>query len=402
MKTITVSQLNGYLKNLISYDHLLSRLSVKGEVSNCKYHSMGHIYFSLKDESASIPCVMFRQQARTLPFRLENGQMVTASGQMDVYERDGRCQLVVRTMTQADEKGELMRLYEELKARLSEEGLFDFEIKKEIPRYPKRVGIVTAPTGAAIRDIEQVARRRNPYVELILYPAKVQGDGAAAQIARGIGVLDRMGLDTIIIGRGGGSMEDLWAFNEEVVAKAIYEAGTPIISGTGHEIDTTIADYAADKRAPTPSAAAELAIPDIMTTVRSLREKKSRLHLLMEAVIREKKKETEGMRLRLERLSPERLLRGKQQRLAELSEQLRTGMRKCLSDRELRLRVLVEKLNGRSPSAKLVHGYGYLSRAGKPLENAADIAAGDDLTVTLHDGVILAEAKEVRLNGADE
>jgi len=402
MKTITVSQLNGYLKNLISYDHLLSRLSVKGEVSNCKYHSMGHIYFSLKDESASIPCVMFRQQARTLPFRLENGQMVTASGQMDVYERDGRCQLVVRTMTQADEKGELMRLYEELKARLSEEGLFDFEIKKEIPRYPKRVGIVTAPTGAAIRDIEQVARRRNPYVELILYPAKVQGDGAAAQIARGIGVLDRMGLDTIIIGRGGGSMEDLWAFNEEVVARAIYEAGTPIISGTGHEIDTTIADYAADKRAPTPSAAAELAIPDIMTTVRSLREKKSRLHLLMEAVIREKKKETEGMRLRLERLSPERLLRGKQQRLAELSEQLRTGMRKCLSDRELRLRVLVEKLNGRSPSAKLVHGYGYLSRAGKPLENAADIAAGDDLTVTLHDGVILAEAKEVRLNGADE
>ncbi len=398
MKTITVSQLNGYLKNLISSDYLLSKIHVKGEVSNCKYHSMGHIYFSLKDESAAISCVMFRQQARQLPFRLENGQTVIAGGRMDLYERDGKVQLYVQSMTKADEKGELARLYEELKLKLSDEGLFDFEKKKPIPQFPKRVGIVTASTGAAIRDIEQIAHRRNPYVQLILYPAKVQGEGAALTIARGIEVLDRMNLDTIIIGRGGGSMEDLWAFNEEIVARAIYAAHTPIISGTGHEVDTTIADYVADKRASTPSAAAELAIPDVMTTIRGIKSQKRQLFLQMENVLREKKKKAETLRLRLEKQSPERLLRDKQQRLAELSERMKSRMKDRLNDKKNRLGILIEKLNGRSPSAKLVHGYGYLSMSGKPLENAVDATPGSNLDITLHDGVIHAETKSVEKN----
>ena len=247
-KSYTVGQVNGYIKNLISSDYLLGDIYVKGEVSNCKYHSSGHIYFSLKDETGSIMAVMFKSYAYSgLDFKLENGQQVVCHGSVNICERDGRYQLYVKEI-KLDGIGNLYERYEQLKQKLYEQGLFEFDIKKPIPVYPKRVGIVTAQTGAAIQDIRNIAKRRNPYVQLILYPAKVQGDGAAEDIAHGIEVLDNMGVDTIIIGRGGGSIEDLWAFNEEVVAWAIYHAKTPIISGTGHEIDNTIADYAADLR----------------------------------------------------------------------------------------------------------------------------------------------------------
>ena len=288
-KIFTVSQINAYLKRMFASDYLLNRILMKGEVSNVKYHSSGHIYFSLKDESSSIACVMFAGDRREgLTFRMENGQSILVAGRIGLYERDGTYQLYAKEIELAG-NGALYAEFERLKQKLYEEGLFDHDKKKEIPSHPAKVGIVTAPTGAAVQDIMQIARRRNPYVQLYLYPAKVQGEGAAASIARGIRILDGKGLDTIIIGRGGGSMEDLWAFNEEIVARAIFEADTPIISGTGHETDTTIADYAADLRAPTPSAACELAIPDIFVTLERLSQYEKRLYFLMEGKLARQK-----------------------------------------------------------------------------------------------------------------
>ena len=267
MKTYTVGQVIKHTKNLLENDIFLGSMYVTGEISNCKYHSMGHIYFSLKDETGSMPAVMFKgSRLRGLKFKLEDGQAVVMKCSIGMYEKTSSVQLYATEILLAEDKeGKLNAEFLKLKEKLYNEGLFEFDIKKPIPKYPKSVGIVTAPTGAAIQDIRNIARRRNPYVQLVLYPAKVQGEGAAETIAKGIKVLDKMGLDTIIIGRGGGSIEDLWAFNEEIVARAIFEAETPIISGTGHEVDNTIADYVADLRAPTPSAAAELAIPDVMT-----------------------------------------------------------------------------------------------------------------------------------------
>ncbi len=260
----SVAQVNHYVKNLFLGDYLLKHLMVKGEISNCKYHSSGHIYFTLKDETGTLACVMFKSKRMGgIDFELMDGQEVVCEGQVSVYERDGRYQLYVDKISLSGGGG-LYEAYELLKQKLYEEGLFDFEHKKEIPKYPKRVGIVTAKTGAAIEDIKNIAKRRNPYVQLILYPAKVQGEGAAKTIVRGIEVLDALSVDIIIVGRGGGSIEDLWAFNEEIVARAIFACHTPVISGTGHEIDNTIADYVADLRAPTPSAASEIALPEVM------------------------------------------------------------------------------------------------------------------------------------------
>ena len=261
-KVFSVAQINAYIKRIFQSDYALNRIYIKGEVSNCKYHSSGHIYFSLKDDKSQISCVMFaNQRINGLDFEMENGQTVIVSGSISVFERNGTYQLYANEIS-LDGIGRLYVEFEKLKDKLYREGLFDHEKKKPIPQNPKTIGIVTAKTGAAIHDIMSVAKRRNPYIQLVLYPAQVQGDGAADTIVRGIQTLDRYGVDTIIIGRGGGSIEDLWAFNEEMVARAIYAAKTPIISGTGHEVDTTIADYAADLRAATPTAACELAVPD--------------------------------------------------------------------------------------------------------------------------------------------
>ena len=300
----SVTQVNKYIKRMFDNDFFLRDVQIKGEVSNVKYHSSGHIYFTLKEEGSSIAAVMFRSaRAGGLSFTLENGQSVVLTGSVAVYERDGRYQIYVRSIAK-DGVGNLYEAYELLKQKLYEEGLFDFEHKKEIPKFPKKIGIVTAKTGAAIQDIRNVARRRNPYVQLYLYPAKVQGDGAATTIVKGIETLDTMGMDTIIVGRGGGSIEDLWPFNEEIVARAIYEAKTPIISGTGHEIDNTIADYAADLRAPTPSAACELAIPDIMGQVEKLQQLEQNLQQVMTQNLHRNKMYLDNVAARLERVSP--------------------------------------------------------------------------------------------------
>lgn len=395
-KSYTVGQVNGYIKNLIGSDYLLSDIYVKGEVSNCKYHSSGHIYFSLKDETGSIMAVMFKSYAYSgLNFKLENGQQVVAHGSVNVYERDGRYQLYVKEIS-LDGIGNLYERYEMLKQKLYEQGLFEFDRKKEIPAYPKRVGIVTAKTGAAIQDIRNIAKRRNPYVQLILYPAKVQGDGAAQDIAHGIEVLDSMGVDTIIIGRGGGSIEDLWAFNEEVVAWAIYHANTPIISGTGHEIDNTIADYAADLRAPTPSAACELAIPDVMSTVNQIVNQGRRMEDLMKRKLGTCEEKLRAYEKHFRLLNPRQRLAQQQIYLDDISDRLNRAMHRKHEQYKNRFQILAERLNGLSPSAKLVNGFGYIAKQEEPVKSVEEIQKDDTVTIRVHDGVIETVVTDVK------
>lgn len=398
MKIYSVGQVNQYIKNIVSQDYLLRDLTIKGEVSNCKYHSMGHIYFSLKDATGAIACVMFKgDRAQGLPFTMKDGQQVIAKGRVDVYERDGKYQFYVKSMA-LDGIGSLAERFEQLKMKLYNEGLFDFEHKKEIVKYPKTVGIVTAATGAAIQDIRNVARRRNPYVQLVLYPAKVQGEGAAETIVKGIQTLDAMGVDTIIVGRGGGSLEDLWAFNEEIVARAIYNAKTPIISGTGHEVDTTLADYAADLRAPTPSAAAELAIPDVMESVNKLRVLRRNLDSGMVNKLRLMQSRLEAYQIKLEKLSPEQKLKDNNIRLADLYDRLQLGMNGKYDKAKHKYEILLARLNALSPTAKLVGGFGYIEAKDMPLTSIEDVEVGDNISITVHNGVVNAvvAGKEIR------
>ena len=267
----TVKQVNAYIKNMFTQDFMLNRIYIKGEVSNCKYHTSGHLYFSLKDESGTIACVMFAGQRSGLSFRMQEGQQVIVLGSVSVYERDGRYQVYAKEIV-LDGAGLLYEKFIKLKKELEEMGMFAPEYKKPIPKYVRTVGVVTAPTGAAVRDIINITRRRNPYVQIFLYPALVQGDGASESVVRGIRALEEAKVDVMIVGRGGGAIEDLWAFNEEKVARAVFECSVPVISAVGHETDTTIIDYVADLRAPTPSAAAELAIcnyRELLETIRT-------------------------------------------------------------------------------------------------------------------------------------
>ena len=258
----TVAQVNSYIKNMFSQDFMLQNIYVKGEVSNCKYHSSGHIYFTIKDARGTIACVMFAGNRSGLKFRMEEGQQVVVGGSVEVYERDGKYQLYAREII-LDGAGYLYEKFERLKKELAQRGLFAPEYKQPVPKYIRTLGVVTAPTGAAVQDIINITRRRNPYVRIILYPAIVQGEQAAASIIQGIHALEQLGVDVMIVGRGGGSIEDLWAFNEEAVAQAVFDCSVPIISAVGHETDTTIIDFVSDLRAPTPSAAAELAVYDV-------------------------------------------------------------------------------------------------------------------------------------------
>ena len=391
----TVTEVNNYIKNLIASDYVLSNILVKGEVSNCKYHSAGHIYFTLKDEKSSVSCVMFRgKTVHGIDFRMEDGQEVVVAGSFGLYEVAGSIQIYAEKIIQSENKeGKLFAEYNKLKEKLSEEGLFDFEHKKAIPPFPKKVGIVTASTGAAIHDIESVAKRRNPFVQLILYPAKVQGEGAALTIIKGIKVLDEMGLDTIIIGRGGGSIEDLWAFNDEALARTIFEAKTPIISGTGHDVDNTIADYVADLRAPTPSAAAELAIPDVMTHIRKAEAARNILDNRMKAMLNEYDLRLKNYRLRLERMSPERSIYDKQQYLAEVTDRLNALMQDKFRSYKHRYEVDTVRLNSLSPTAKLVGGFGYVvNESNEPVISSKNVSPGDKLEIIMHDGSIKVKA----------
>ena len=342
----SVSQVNFYIKDLFEQNRMLERISIRGEVSGCKYHSSGHIYFTLKDAGGQLGCVMFAgNRASGLSFQLKDGQSVTVSGNISVYERDGKYQLYAKRITQGG-IGLLYQQFLEQKKRLEAAGYFSNEAKKPIPAYPKTIGIVTADTGAAIQDIRNIAGRRNPYVQLILCPAKVQGAGAGASIAAGIRRLDQMGLDVLIVGRGGGSMEDLWAFNEEEVAKAIWECQTPVISAVGHETDVTIADFVADLRAPTPSAAAELAIPRVEDMLERLMSARNRLAMQMENKLRRLGDKLEQKRLRLMTVSPAYRLRQQRQRHGDLQDRLMALMEARLEAAKHRLALSAERLNG--------------------------------------------------------
>ena len=398
-KVFSVAQINAYIKRIFQSDYALNRIYIKGEVSNCKYHSSGHIYFSLKDDKSQVSCVMFaNQRISGLDFEMENGQTVIVSGSISVFERNGTYQLYANEIS-LDGIGRLYVEFEKLKEKLYREGLFDHEKKKPIPQNPKTIGIVTAKTGAAIHDIMSVAKRRNPYIQLVLYPAQVQGDGAAETIVRGIETLDRYGVDTIIIGRGGGSIEDLWAFNEEKVARAIYAAKTPIISGTGHEVDTTIADYAADLRAATPTAACELAVPDLRETLDAIDARKRSLSVQIRHILRNYELRLEQYSGKLRRFDPKLQLQEQRMTLAELEDRLTKRMDYLRNRYQHRLELYAQRLHGLSPTAKLIGGYGYLSdQSGQPVVSAKHIAKGDEIQITISDGSLKTKVSEVTLN----
>lgn len=390
----SVGQVNTYIKNMFGQDYLLNRLYVKGEVSNCKYHTSGHIYFSLKDGTGAIACVMFAAQRSAMKFRLTEGQRVIVLGSVRVYERDGKYQLYANEIV-LDGVGLLYERFQALKNELEEMGMFAPEYKKPIPTYCKRVGIVTAPTGAAIRDIMNISKRRNPYVQLILCPALVQGEMAAPSIVRGIESLDAMGLDVIIVGRGGGSMEDLWAFNEEEVARAIFNCQTPIISAVGHETDTTIADYVADLRAPTPSAAAELAVFNIREVLEKQESCKMRMNQALYNKVRFLRKELETYELRLKALSPKQQLLEKRNLAADLQTQLEQSMKNNLREKRFLLQMYIEKLNGLSPLKKLNQGYSFVAdKDGRAVTSIEGIQTGAELTIHVTDGEIKAKVEE--------
>ena len=395
-KVFSVAQINAYIKRIFQSDYALNRIYIKGEVSNCKYHSSGHIYFSLKDDKSQISCVMFaNQRINGLDFEMENGQTVIVSGSISVFERNGTYQLYANEIS-LDGIGRLYVEFEKLKDKLYKEGLFDHEKKKPIPQNPKTNGIVTAKTGAAIHDIMSVAKRRNPYIQLVLYPAQVQGDGAADTIVRGIQTLDRYGVDTIIIGRGGGSIEDLWAFNEEMVARAIYAAKTPIISGTGHEVDTTIADYAADLRAATPTAACELAVPDLRETLDAIDARKRSLSVQIRHILRNYELRLEQYSGKLRSFDPKLQLQEQRMTLAELEDRLTKRMDFLRNRYQHRLELYAQRLHGLSPTAKLIGGYGYLSdQSGRPVVSATQISKGDEVQITISDGSIKTKVTQV-------
>lgn len=395
----TVKQVNSYIKHLFTGDYLLKQISVRGEVSNCKYHSSGHIYFSLKDESGTIACVMFAGKRGGLSFRMKEGDEVVARGEISVYERDGKYQLYASRIEETG-KG---RLYEEFirrKEELEEMGMFDPMYKKPIPAYAKRIGVVTASTGAAIHDIINVAGRRNPFVQLILYPAKVQGEGAAESVVAGIRALEKQQVDVIIAGRGGGSIEDLWAFNEEIVARAIFACQVPVISAVGHETDVTIADFVADMRAPTPSAAAELAVWDASQVQRQLAEYRLHLRRMLDQRTERARLYLREFLTRLTYLHPRYKLQERQQRLTDLEDRLKMTMNRSLLKEKHRLELYMERFRNLSPLQKLTGGYSYVEMEDRRrIRSIEDVSVGDPLLIHVTDGVIRAQVQKTEKSG---
>ncbi|MDE7253520.1 MAG: exodeoxyribonuclease VII large subunit [Acetatifactor sp.] len=395
----TVGQLNAYVKNMFTQDYLLQSLFVRGEVSNCKYHSSGHIYFTLKDEKGTVSCVMFAGQRAGLSFRLAEGQQVVVGGTVDVYERDGKYQLYARQII-LDGAGLLYEKFEQLKTELAECGMFAQEYKRPIPKYIKTLGVVTADTGAAVRDIIQIANRRNPYVQIILYPAIVQGEAAAESIVQGIHALERQNVDVMIVGRGGGSIEDLWAFNERVVAQAVFDCSIPIISAVGHETDTTIIDYVSDLRAPTPSAAAELAVTDIRDILGSIEGYREELLRLMQRKLSTERERLSNYSMRLKYCSPAARIRDRRQYSLRLEEQMQAAMNQILQRKRHQLDLYVERMRGLSPLEKLSSGFSYVEDQEKRNVRSVDqVHIGQELTVRVRDGVFRAQVTEVKKTG---
>lgn len=446
MRTIySVGQVNRYIRSMFTSDGVLAGIYVRGEVSNCKYHSSGHLYFSLKDQSGTISCVMFAGDRRGLSFRLKDGDRIVAGGRIDVYERAGSYQLYAKEI-QLEGEGLLFERYNRLKKKLDAEGLFDPSHKKAIPPYAMRIGVVTASTGAAIRDIQNISHRRNPYVEVILCPAQVQGEGAAQSVVRGIRALDGL-VDILIVGRGGGSIEDLWAFNEEIVARAIYDCATPVISAVGHQTDTTIADFVADRAAPTPSAAAELAVFDADKFRRDILERRRALSISVSSKMRHASLHADWYADKLRARSPQSILMKQKMISADLERSLGDQMERRLTDAKLhgeslqraltdRMPVLLMRDQQRSvnlrdaaeaalkarllqrrhtfellaatyeaqnPLKKLASGYSYMENADRrPIKSIAQVARGDRVRIYVTDGVVSADVTDVDESGISD
>ena len=391
----TVSQVNMYIKNMFVRDYALRQLRVKGEISNCKYHSSGHIYFTIKDQSSQLSCVMFATYTRGLAFRMKEGQSVIVSGNISVYERDGKYQMYAMSVTQ-DGVGKLYEEYEKLKKRLLAEGLFDDSKKKKIPRFAQKIGVVTAQTGAVIQDIRNVSNRRNPYVQIILYPAKVQGKDAHQTIIKGLQYFEKTDVDIVIIGRGGGSIEDLWAFNQEELAYAIAACTKPVISAVGHETNTTIADYAADLRAPTPSAAAELAVFSYRDYEIALQEYRYTLNRYMENVLQIKRLQLKQYETVLSHASPKDLIAQRRLFLAECADRMTYLIEQKILSAKHQLALYAEELKGLSPLQKLQDGYSYVENAqGKNVNQVKNLTKGEILTVKMTDGQAKVSVEEI-------
>lgn len=393
----SVGQVNKYIKNMFAQDFMLHHISIKGEVSNCKYHSSGHIYFTMKDANGTINAIMFAGSRREgLKFPMKEGDRVVVTGSVEVYERDGRYQIYARTI-ERDGEGNLYLKFEALKRELEEMGMFAEEYKQPIPKYAKTVGIVTAETGAAIQDIRNIAGRRNPYVQLILCPALVQGEGAAASIVHGIHVLEQIGVDVIIVGRGGGSIEDLWAFNEEMVARAIFDCRIPVISAVGHQTDFTIADYVADLRAPTPSAAAELAVFDYRQAMQELLGMRQQMDKELQRKVTVARNHLEHQRMRLHYLSPQQRMNENRRRVAEYEEKLTGRMEELLRERRHRLALLAGTLESYSPVKKLSGGYAFVEDGNhQALRSIHQIRKKDIVQIHLLDGTLTAAVTEIQ------
>ena len=397
MKNVySVGQVNNYIKRMFSEDFLLKNISIKGEVSNCKYHSSGHIYFTLKDESGTISAIMFAGYRRGgLNFRMKEGDKVIVTGSVEIYERDGKYQIYAKSI-ELDGAGNLYLQFEALKKQLEEMGMFAPEYKRPIPRFVKTVGIVTASTGAAIQDIRNIATRRNPYVQLILYPALVQGDGAAESIVKGIQALEQQAVDVIIVGRGGGSIEDLWAFNEEIVAHAIFNCSVPVISAVGHETDWTIADYVSDLRAPTPSAAAELAVFDYRLTKQKIAEYRIHLDRCLKRIIFMARERLEHKKTRLKMVSPQNRLNENRRRLMDMEAKIAERMKYIFAEKRHQLIVLAKTLDGYSPAKKISSGYAYVeNEANQSIRSVSMVKPQDQITIHITDGSVKAVVTEV-------
>ena len=398
----SVKDISEYIRRMFDQDYLLTKVSVRGEISNLKVHSSGHIYFTLKDQDAQISCIMFAGNRRSLTFTMQNGQNVIVTGSVGVYPKGGSYQLYARSVT-LDGIGRLYEQYEALKAELQEMGMFDASYKVPIPKYIRTLGVVTAPTGAAVRDIINIAKRRDPGIRILLYPALVQGEGASESIVRGIRTLEKAGVDVMIVGRGGGSIEDLWAFNEEATARAVFECSVPVISAVGHETDTVITDLVADLRAPTPSAAAELAVADMNAVCEQIRQKRDELERMMGQSLDSIRSGFENRKLKLALYSPEGQINRLRQQLEDGRMALEEGMDRQIREYRHRLELAGERLKGVSPSTKLRSGYALTeSMTGESILTAADAGKAGQIRLYFSDGSADADVRTIRIFDPEE
>jgi exodeoxyribonuclease VII large subunit len=418
-KTITVTALNKYLKYRFDSDENLKDIRLKAEISNFKRHSAGHLYFSLKDETSQVKAMMFYQSARFLKFEPKEGSKVIIEGYVSIYEATGNYQVYVNSMSE-DGIGDLYQAFEQLKVKLSEAGLFDPAHKRPLPKFPKVVGVITSPTGAAVRDIINIINRRYPLVKIILYPALVQGDDAKFSVVKAIEKANKdRYADVLIVGRGGGSIEDLWAFNEEIVARAIYNSQIPVVSAVGHETDTTIADFVSDLRAPTPSGAAEIVVPDQISLLESIKLSEMKMSSLVNRILQVESRhlkqilssylfqnprrlfEKPTMQVlhlneRLMQTRPDKLLQNATEKLNGFETRLSASFQEQLKSQGIRYQSLLEKLEILNPMNLMKKGYAILRKDGKIIRSVGELDLKDAIDISMADGVLNATINNIK------